>query len=170
MEATVGPFGRSFSREHTRRVFAQASVRVHAARVRVSAGQVFLHQEAQQFAPVREVGRRDLWNLLVAQRLPVVVARDLAAAHRVAVMLRADAGFARRPLTQLLERFRRQVADGFLVALSQCEEAPVIIVCQGLGRVGVKLGRQRRILQQFERFINVLRATRDLRLLLHARV
>ena len=76
-------------------------------------------QERQQFAPIGEIGRRYLWNLLVAQGLAVVVARDFAAAHAVGVLSQSE----RRPcaagqLSQQRDRFLRcEVAKRFLITL-----------------------------------------------------
>lgn len=66
MEAAVGALGRAFAGEHADGIFAGAAVRIHAAGVRVAAGQVFFLQEHQQLAPALVGGRGDLRDLLVA--------------------------------------------------------------------------------------------------------
>src|SRR5690606_28314688 len=76
MEAAVGALGRAFAGEHADRVFAAAAVGVNAAGVGVAAGQVFLSQKSEQFAPAFVGGSGDLGDRLVAERLAVVLDPD----------------------------------------------------------------------------------------------
>src|SRR5690606_35846962 len=100
VEAAVGALGRALAREHADRVFAGAAVGVDAAGVRVAAGQVFLAEEDQQFAPGLVGGRGDLRHLLVAERIAVVLDADGLAADLVFVDIVGDGFQARGPFAQ----------------------------------------------------------------------
>src|SRR5690606_18731128 len=76
VEAAVGALRRALAGEHADRVLAGAAVWIDAAGVGVAAGQVLLAQEGQQLAPGLVLRGGDLGDLLVAQRLPVVLDAD----------------------------------------------------------------------------------------------
>src|SRR5690606_31179393 len=90
MEAAVGALGRALAGEHAGGIFAAAAVRIHAAGVRVVAGQVFLAEEGDELAPVLRLRRGDLRDFLVAQRFAVVVDLDDLVAHLVFVDVGGD--------------------------------------------------------------------------------
>jgi hypothetical protein len=125
MKAAVGALGRAFAGEHARRVFAAAAVRIHAAGVRVMAGQIFAAEKAHEFAPVFRFGRRDFRNFLVAERLAIVVDADDLVAHGVLVELDGHGFEQRRPCTQLFDRLLAEFAERGVVALAQGEQAAV---------------------------------------------
>ena len=117
VEAPVGALRAALAREHAGRVLLLAPVRVHARRVGEVAGQVLLEQEREQVAPVAVLRHRELRHLVVAQRLGVVGAADLAAAHRVRVLGVGRGLRDRGPAAQQLEalaadRLERVVVGG----------------------------------------------------------
>ena len=160
MEAAVGAFRRALSREHPRRVFAEPAVRIHAAGIGIAARQVFTGQETEQLAPVPVAWRSNLGNLLVAQRLAVVLARNLAAANFVAVGVTGDRFLALRPFTQELDRFRRQFVQRLLVALPQHQQRSVAARRQRILGVRLEFGGQGIVAQRFQRFVKMLQAAR----------
>src|SRR5690606_11880045 len=103
VEAAVGALGRAFAGEHADGVFAGAAVGVDAAGVGVAAGQVFLAEEGEQFAPGLVAGGGDLGDLLVAGGFAVVVDADFLAADFVGGGVVGDGLEALRPVAQELE-------------------------------------------------------------------
>ena len=76
MKPPVGTLGRALPGKHARRIFAEPTVRIHAARIRITAGQVLLLQEGELLTPVRKIRCRDFRNFLPAQRFAIVFATD----------------------------------------------------------------------------------------------
>ena len=125
VEAPVRALGDPLAREHPGRFLAASPVGVDARGVGVGAGQVVLHQEAQQVAPVRILGQRQLRHPQVAQRRDVVVARDLAAADRVAVLVSARGVDALGPLLQEFRGFGADFGECLLIAPAKASQALV---------------------------------------------
>ncbi len=128
MEASIRALRGAFSGEHAGRVFAKASIRIHAARVRIVAGQIFHHQEFEQLSPVVEGRRRYLGYFLARQAQTVVLARHLLTAHRIAVVLGAEPRFPFRPALQQLDRLPQQLVETLLILLPQAPETLVFVV------------------------------------------
>ncbi|MCW0416172.1 hypothetical protein NB689_001926 [Xanthomonas sacchari] len=179
VEAPVGALGRALAGEHADRILAGAPVRIHAAGVRIAAGQVLLAEEGQQFAPALVARRGDLRNGLVAQRLPVVLHPDRLAAHRVFGDRVGDRLQPLRPLAQQLQRLAGQRLQGIVVALAQEQQAGVDGVGGRIGgctrrrqqilrRIQFQLRRQLRVLQFVQRLPERLRAVGGLGLAQHA--
>ena len=122
MKAAIGSFRRAFSRKHSRRIFTKPAIGVDTARVWITAWQVFLHQEVQQFPPVAEFRRRDLGYFLMTEALLVIGAGHLLAAYLVAKAFGPDAFPACRPLPQQVQGLGADFPDGFLVALAQYQD------------------------------------------------
>ena len=137
MEPPVRALGDPLAREHARRFLAAAPVGIDAGRVRPGARQVVLQQEAQEVAPVRVLGQRQLRHAQMAQRGDVVVAGDLAAAHRVAVPVRPRGVDALGPLLQEFRSFGADLGQRFLVAQAQAQAGFVGVRC--------RLERRRRV-------------------------
>ena len=119
MEAPVGALGRAFAGEHANWVFTAAAVRIHPAGVGVMAGQIFLGQEHQQLAPASEFRRGDFRNLLLRQRLAVVINADYFVAHAVFVELVGHRFHFLRPFAQQMHSVGRECFHRFLVTLAQ---------------------------------------------------
>ncbi len=85
--------------------------------------------------------RRDLGDLLVTQRLTVVVARNLAAAHLVAVGVARHGSLAIGPFAQQPDRFGGQLVERFLVALPQHQQRFIAVCGQRVLRVRLEFGR-----------------------------
>ncbi len=147
VEAPVGALGRALAGEHADRILAGAPVRIHAAGVRIAAGQVLLAEEGQQFAPALVARRGDLRNGLVAQRLPVVLHPDRLASYGVFGDRIGDRLQPLRPLTQQLQRFAGQRLQGVVVALAQQQQAGVH---GGIGRLGGRARRRQQVVRRIQ--------------------
>ena len=164
VESSVRTLRRTLASEHARRVFAQPAVRVNPAGIRIGPRQVLPREEAEQFAPIAVFRWRDLRDLLMTQGLAVIVARDLAATHRVAVLIGLDTGFTFRPLSEQPDRLCRQIVERLLIALPQHDQAAVALFGQRIACVTAKGLGTLRVLDGAQCFVEVLQAARDLRL------
>src|SRR5688572_31407351 len=100
VESSVGSFRTALAREHPRRIFFLPAVRIDARGVREMSRQVFPQQEGELIAPVAPRRYRELWYAVAAQRLGVVLAADLAAAHHIAILVVGRRLRHRRPLPE----------------------------------------------------------------------
>src|SRR5690606_38488637 len=125
VEATVGALGRAFAGEHADGVFAAAAVGVDAAGVGVAAGQVFLAEEGEQFAPAAVLRGGDPGDLLVAEGFAVVLDADGLAADLVFVDVVGDGFEALGPVAEVAQVGGVEGLDGVVVALAEGEEGAV---------------------------------------------
>src|SRR6185312_7292231 len=125
MEAAVGALGRAFAGEHAGGILTAAAVRIHAAGVWVMARQVLAAEEADQLAPVLRLRRRHFRDLLVAERVAVVLDADDLVAHLVFVDVGSDRLVQSRPLAQLVDGFVAEFFQRGVVALAEEQEGAV---------------------------------------------
>ena len=132
VESPVGALRTALAREHPRRVLFLAAVRIDARGVREMSRQVLPQQEGELLAPVAPRRHRELRHAVAAQRLGVVLAADLAAAHHVAILVVGRRLRHRRPLPQQLDGLGADRIERIVVGVAQprasgiasCRRAP----------------------------------------------
>ena len=144
VEAPVGALRRALAREHARRIFFLAPVRIDAAGVGIArpADSRSAGNAGSRPSPSNS-RRRELRDRVVAQRFGVVIAAQLAAAHRVRVLGRADALLALRPAAQRGQRFGADLLERAVVGGAQRIERRRSAGCLGARASAAPAARHR---------------------------
>ncbi len=154
MEAAIGALRRALAGKHARRILRLAAVRIHAAGVRIGAGQVLPAQEMQQFAPVLEPWHRQLGDAAVAHGLGVVLALERLAAHAELEGVGARSGGARWPVPEQPDALGPNGLQCAVVGTAQLQTRGVgDAILQRCGRERLDRRGQRRLVQAPERLV-----------------